>query len=86
MKFNFNLDNVECKKDITNQINRLFHRESPKNINFLENEIYLKDKKLKIIREIGKGGSCKVDQVLYMDKIFALKKVHIGGENETVLQ
>ncbi|KAM0687636.1 Serine/threonine kinase mps1 [Conglomerata obtusa] len=86
MKFNFNLDNVECKKDITNQINRLFHRESPKNTNLLENEIYLKDKKLKIIREIGKGGSCKVDQVLYMDKIFALKKVHIGGENETVLQ
>ncbi|KAM0673732.1 Serine/threonine kinase mps1 [Gurleya vavrai] len=85
-KMNCNFDKLDQPQDYTNQINRIVNNETPPKNYFFENDIYLNGNKLKVIREIGKGGSCRVDQVVFEDKIYALKKVNIGNENETVLQ
>jgi serine/threonine-protein kinase TTK/MPS1 len=51
-----------------------------------ENEVFIKGKRIQVLSLIGKGGSSKVYQVLYDNKIHALKKVHISGEDEKVLE
>lgn len=89
-KGNFEVMTEEINKNITNQMKDIFKRENKvetvPELKCKGNEIIFKDTILTVIKQAGKGGGGVVYQVLHNSQIYALKKVKLPNERETILQ
>lgn len=80
----------EINRNITQQMRGIFksetHNRGVPEVKCKGNEIMFKNMVLTVIKQAGKGGGGVVFQVLYNSEIYALKKVKLPNDRDTILQ